>query len=176
MFKVNNKDIYLYCWLWAYFAPCSSVSIVSFEQGNADLVQSVFIIITSPNKKLLKACVRYFSFFHQMITLKIYEKCFLFQLKSFFCFEDIHIFVFPSSSLFPSVSYCSRRWSKLNLKVDGVINGLNKNLKTHLVWYFESERRSDIATWSIDRVLKEEYFMKNICGKGALKTISRPPF
>ena len=45
MFKVNNKDIRttllasfwcLYCYLWTYFTPCSSVSFVDFEQINAD--------------------------------------------------------------------------------------------------------------------------------------------
>ena len=33
MFKVN-KFWYLYCWLCTYFTPCSSVSIVNFEQVN----------------------------------------------------------------------------------------------------------------------------------------------
>ena len=42
--QVNNKDIRttplasfgnLYCKLWTYFTPCSSVSIVKFEQVNA---------------------------------------------------------------------------------------------------------------------------------------------
>ena len=33
MFKVN-KFWYLYCWLCTYFKPCSSVSIVNFEQVN----------------------------------------------------------------------------------------------------------------------------------------------
>ena len=33
MFKVNNKC--LYCWLWIYFAALSSVSIVNFEHVNA---------------------------------------------------------------------------------------------------------------------------------------------
>ena len=28
----------LYCWLWTYFRPCSSASIVNFEQINADWV------------------------------------------------------------------------------------------------------------------------------------------
>ena len=27
----------LYCWLWTYFAPCSRVSIVNFEQVNAGI-------------------------------------------------------------------------------------------------------------------------------------------
>ena len=44
MFKVNNKDTRttlvtscccLYCWLWTFFTPYSSVSIVNFEQENA---------------------------------------------------------------------------------------------------------------------------------------------
>ena len=44
MFNVNNKDTrtmplasfwYLYCSLWTYFYPCSTVSIVNFEQVNA---------------------------------------------------------------------------------------------------------------------------------------------
>ena len=44
MFKVNNKDTRttpmaffwcLYCQLWTYFTPCSSASIVNFEQENA---------------------------------------------------------------------------------------------------------------------------------------------
>ena len=45
MFRVNNKDTRttslasfwcLCCLLWTYFTPCSSVSIVNFEQVNAD--------------------------------------------------------------------------------------------------------------------------------------------
>ena len=44
MFKVNNKDTRttpmaffwcLYCQFWTYFTPCSSASIVNFEQENA---------------------------------------------------------------------------------------------------------------------------------------------
>ena len=44
MFKINNKDTRkasfwcLYCQLWTYFTPCSTVSIVNFEQVNADWV------------------------------------------------------------------------------------------------------------------------------------------
>ena len=39
MFKLNNKgtrttSCCLYCILWTYFTPCSSVSIVNFEQVN----------------------------------------------------------------------------------------------------------------------------------------------
>ena len=44
MFKVNNKDNQndawscsgcFYCWLWTYFIPCSSVSIINFVQVNS---------------------------------------------------------------------------------------------------------------------------------------------
>ena len=43
MFKINNKDTrttpwYLYWKFWTYFTPCSSVSIVKFEQANAGYV------------------------------------------------------------------------------------------------------------------------------------------
>ena len=97
--------------------------------------------------------------FYQMIALhKSYEKCFLFHLKSSFRSRDIQIFVFPSSPLFLPVSHCFRAWSKINLKVYDVINCLNKNLIIHLVWYLEKEKRCDIETLSIDRVLNKEHF------------------
>ena len=38
MYKVNNKERRqwrLYCYFCTYFTPCSSVSIVNFEQANA---------------------------------------------------------------------------------------------------------------------------------------------
>ena len=50
MFKGNKKDTrntliaslwYLYCYLRPYFTPCSSVSIVNFEQVNAGWVNSL---------------------------------------------------------------------------------------------------------------------------------------
>ena len=44
MFKVNNKNTRtsfwcFYCWLWTYFTPFSSVSIVDFEQANVNWVK-----------------------------------------------------------------------------------------------------------------------------------------
>ena len=50
MFKVNNKDTRttsmtsfwcFYCELWTYSTPCSSVSIVNFEQVNAGWVRGL---------------------------------------------------------------------------------------------------------------------------------------
>ena len=46
-------------------------------------------------------------------------------------------------SLFPS--HGSRRWLKINLKISGVS-------------YQKKENRSDIETWSIDRVLNNKHF------------------
>ena len=65
---------------------------------------------------------------HQIRTLKNYEKCFLF--KVFFCSQDIQVFIFAFSPLFPFVSHCSIGLSKMSPKVYDVINWLNKNLKT----------------------------------------------
>ena len=36
----------LYCYLWTYFTTCSSVSIVNFEQVNADWLVSLFLTST----------------------------------------------------------------------------------------------------------------------------------
>ena len=45
----------------------------------------------------------------------------------------------------------------------------DKNLKIYTVWYFEKETRSDIETWSIDRVLSKEHLyeksMQKMCTK-----------
>ena len=64
------------------------------------------------------------------------KNVFYFILKSFFWSQDIQIFVFPFSSIFPTFN--------LNLKVDDVSNCLNKNLKTCIVLYLQKERESDI--------------------------------
>ena len=50
--------------------------------------------------------------------------------------------------------------------------GKTKILKP-IVWYVEKERRSDIETWSIDRVLNKEHFQGKKCGKCAPKTSPR---
>ena len=94
-----------------------------------------------------KACVRCFLtnfHFSSMIALQKLWKMFLFHLKSSFLSPDIHIFVFPSSTLFLPVSYCFRAGSKINLKVYDVINGLNENLITHFVWNLEKEKQTFI--------------------------------
>ena len=50
-------------------------------------------------KAILKACVRDFLFFHQMIV-------FYFHLKSSFRSRDNQIFVLPGSALFLPVAHC----------------------------------------------------------------------
>ena len=80
------------------------------------------------------------------------------NLKSSFHPQDIEIFVFPSSPLFLPVSHCFRGCSKINLKVYDIINCLNEKLITHFALYLGKEKRYDIETFSIDRVLNKECF------------------
>ena len=83
--------------------------------------------------------------------------------------RDIKIFVCPTSPRFFHVGQCFGGWSKINIKVYDVINCLNKNLITHFVWYFQKEKRYNIETLSVDRVLNKEHFygkiMQKICSK-----------
>ena len=104
------------------------------------------------------------------------RKMFLFHLKSFFHYQDIQIFICPSSPLFLPVSHCFRAWSKINLKVYDVINCLNKNLITHFVWYLEKEKRYEIETLSIDKVLNKEHFYGKFMQKICTKSKSQTPF
>ena len=126
------------------------------------------------NMDKIKACIRYFltsfSFSLNDSPSKNYERCFLVNLKSSFCSRIIQIFVFPSSPLFLPVSHCFIAWSKINLKMYDVINCLNKNFITHFVWYLGKEKRYDIETLSIDRVLNEEQFYEKIMQKMCTKS------
>ena len=119
--------------------------------------------------KLVSATFCQIFIFHQIIALQKLWKMFLFHLNSSFRSRHILIFVLPSSSLFLPVSHCIRGWSKISLQVYDIINCLNKNLITHFVWYLEKEKRYDIKTLSIDRVLNKENFygkvMQKMCTK-----------
>ena len=112
--------------------------------------------------KLVSAIFYQFFIFHQIIALSKLWKMVLFHLKSSFRSWDIQIFVFSSSTLFYPVSHCFRGWSKINLENYDVINCLWKNVITYFVWYHEKEKRCDIETLSIDRVLKKEHFYGKI--------------
>ena len=124
-------------------------------------------------KFVLKACVRYFFcqifIFNQMIALQKLWKMFLISSKNSFCSRDIQIFVFPSSHLFVPVSHSLGGWPKLNLKVYDVINCLNKNLITHFAQHLGKEKRYDIKTLSIDRVLNKEHLYGKIMQKMCTK-------
>ena len=50
------------------------------------------------------------------------------------------------------------------------MNCLNKNLITYFVWYLKKEKRYDIETLSIDRVLNKEHFYGKIMQKMCTKS------
>ena len=120
-----------------------------------------------------KACVCYFFsnfFFHQMIALQKLWKMFFISSKKLFSFSRCSNFCI---SIFSSFSLCQpfRVWSEINLKVYDVINCLNKNLIIHFVWYLENEKRYDIETLPIDRILnKKEHFYGKIIQKMCTKS------
>ena len=53
---------------------------------------------------------------------------------------------------------------------------ISKNLLTHFVWYLEKEKRLDIETLSIDRVLNKENFYGKIMQKISTKSYIQTPF
>ena len=85
---------------------------------------------------MLKACVCYFSYFHQIIALKwkILSYLMLFFILKIFKFLN---FCFPS--FFP-VHHYFRGWSKINLIVYDIYC-LHKNLITQVVWYLHNEKK-----------------------------------
>ena len=120
--------------------------------------------------KLVSAIFHHFFIFNQIIALQKIWKMYFISSESSFRSQDIQIFVFPSSPLFLPVSHCFRVWWKINLKVFDVINCLTKNLITHFVWYLKKEKRYDIETLSIDRVLNKEHFYGKIMQKMCTKS------
>ena len=77
------------------------------------------------------------------------------ELFSFSRYSNFYISILPS--FFPCQLLLQRMiqdkfWSL------PIVNGLNKNLITHFVWYFEKEKSYGIETLSIDRVLNKEDF------------------
>ena len=107
---------------------------------------------------------------------KTMKNVFLFHRKSSFRSRDFRFFVSPLSSLFLPVSHCFRGWSKINLKVYDIINCLNKNLITHFVWYLGKEKRCDIETLSIDRVLSKEHFWRENHAENVHQKLVPDPF
>ena len=124
----------------------------------------------SPTDLKLKSAIFYdFFIFCRMLALQKLWKMFFISSKKLFRFSrysDFCISVFPS---FSPVSHCFRGWSKINLKVYDIINCLNKNLITHFVWCLGREKRYDIETLSIDRVLSKEHFYWKIMQKMSIR-------
>ena len=117
--------------------------------------------------KLVPAIFYQIFIFNQIITLqKLWKMFFISSFRSW----DIQIFVFLSALIFLPVSHCVRGCLKINLKVYDVINCLNKNLITHCVWYLGKEKRSDIETLPIDKVLNKEHFYDKIMQKMCTKS------
>ena len=108
--------------------------------------------------KLVPAIFYQIYISHWMVALQKLWKIFLFHLKSSFRSRDIQIFVCLSSPLFLPVSHCFRDWSKINFKVYDIVNCITKNSITHFVWYLEKEKRYDMETLAIDRVLNKKHF------------------
>ena len=109
-------------------------------------------------------------FFHQMITVQKLENIIFVSSKKLFSFLRYSNFVFPFSPLFLPVSLCFRAWSKINLKVYDVINCLNKNFITHFAWNLGKEKKYDIETLPIDRVLNKEHLYGKIIQKMCTKS------
>ena len=85
------------------------------------------------------------------------KKLFSFSIYSNFCISALPLFLL--------VSHCFRCWSNINFIVCGIINWLNKNLIIHFVWYLGEEKRYDIGTLHVDRVLKKKHFYGKIMQK-----------
>ena len=129
---------------------------------------------------LVKACFCYFFYqifvFNQMIAPQKLWKMFFISSEKPFSFLRYSDFLFPPSPLFLPVSHCGRGCLKINFKVYDAINCLNKNLITHFGWYLEKEKRYDIETLSVDRVLNKEHFYGKIMQKMCTKVSPRPLF
>ena len=122
------------------------------------------------NLKLVSAIFYQIFVFHQMIVLQKTWKMFFISSKKLFPFlrySNLCINVFP---FFLPVDHCFRDWFKINLKVYEIINCLNKILITHFVWCLEKEKRYNIKTLSIERLLKKEHFYVKIIQKMCTKS------
>ena len=115
---------------------------------------------------------------HHMIALQKLWKMLFNSSKKLFWFSRYSHFcisIFPSPIFLP-VSHCFRGWWKINLKLCDTINCLKKNLITHFVWYLKKEKRYDIETLSIDKVLKRNIFIWKTCRKCVPEAFPRPLF
>ena len=131
-------------------------------------------VLTWPeaNKKILKACLRYFWrnfwFSPNDSPSKNMKDVFYFVEKALFVLK-IFAYLYFHLPLFSPCQPLLKSLIQDKIKLYDVINRLNKNSITHFVWYLKKEKRYDIETLSIDRVLNKEHFygkiMQKICTK-----------
>ena len=124
----------------------------NFSLGVSDVfvthMTCVWCHLNFSNFRLFQAWVSFFSFLNKWQPFKNYQKCFYFiflstKVFSFSKYSNFCISFLPFFPFCQPVSNCSWRWRKINPKVYGVINWLNKNLKSHIVWYLEKGARPD---------------------------------
>ena len=119
--------------------------------------------------------MHFYSFFHQIIVLTKLWKMLFVSSKKLFSFSRYSKFCI---SIFPSFFYLPLLYKMIveDKPVCDVINFVNKKLITHFVWYLENEKRYDIETLLIDRVLNKDCFVEKSCRKHAPKASPRPLF
>ena len=113
----------------------------------------------------MKNCV---AFKHSLYFTKrkLLKKLWKIYQKTCFCCRDIQVFAPYPSSLFLSLYLLENLVEdKFYYEVCNVIMCLSRNLNTQIFQYFGKQRRSDIKTWSIDKVLYKENFRGEICRK-----------
>ena len=118
--------------------------------------------------KLVPAIFHQFFIFNQIIALQKLWKMFFISSKKLILFSRYSNFCI-SLFLIP-VSHCFRGWSNINLTVCDIINCLNQNLITHFVWYLRKEKRYNIKTLSVDRVLNKKHLYGKIMQKMCTKS------
>ena len=87
---------------------------------------------------IFKACVRYFLlnfyFSPNDNPSKTMKNVFYFIKKALFVLNILKFLYFRLLLFFFFVCHCLRGWSKKNLKIYDIINCLNKNLITHILF------------------------------------------
>ena len=122
-----------------------------FKQADSDFKKGPHSVIGSENMQVLVTYGGTYLKNHACHLQHANQSKLFFPLKiqSSFYSGDIQTFVFPPSPLFLPVSHCLRAWSKINVKVHDVINCLNKNLKTHFVWYLRKKKGMTLKLWPL---------------------------
>ena len=110
-----------------------------------------------------------FSFSTKWYSLKKLWKTLVISSKKLSSFSRYLMFYI---SLFPTFSSCPTFLEKMI--EDKSSNYLQKNLKTHVVWYIEKRSGSDIENWLTDRVLNNEHVYRKSIRKCPQKLVPDP--